>query len=113
MEPDNITLGEGTLYIDGVPFGGIREVSFEATEEELPILGETPKLVVPASQELSFTCEMDMTTFREVVAFARIKAIIEAAPARLRHLALHSKKYRTRKKNLTRILCDYQRRDRI
>ena len=104
MGPDDITLGEGTLYIDGVPFGGIRGASLEYTEEEPPILGEAPKIIVPASQELTFTAEIDAGAFlREIIEFARIKIIIDDAPARLRHLTLHSRKLRTRKKNIHRI----------
>jgi hypothetical protein len=43
---------------------------------------------------------------------AEVKAALKEAPPRVRHLAKHGKKYRTRKKNINRALRDYQRRHR-
>jgi hypothetical protein len=43
---------------------------------------------------------------------AEVKAALNEAPPRVRHLAKHGKKYRTRKKNINRILKDYERRKR-
>jgi hypothetical protein len=43
---------------------------------------------------------------------AEVKAALNEAPPRVRHLAEHSKKYRTRKKNINRALRDYRRRHR-
>lgn len=37
------------------------------------------------------------------------QAALKAAPPRVRHLALHSKKCRTRKKNINRALREYRR----
>lgn len=39
-----------------------------------------------------------------------LKATLKEAPPRVRHLALHHKKYRTRKKNINRALRGYKRR---
>lgn len=43
---------------------------------------------------------------------AEVKAALNEAPPRVRHLAEHGKKYRTRKKNINRALRDYRRRHR-
>ena len=40
-----------------------------------------------------------------------VKAAIDQAPPRIRHLALHSKKHRTQKKNINRALREYRRRN--
>lgn len=42
----------------------------------------------------------------------REAAVIKCAPPRVRHLAQHGKKYRTRKKNINRAWREYQRRSR-
>jgi hypothetical protein len=41
---------------------------------------------------------------------AKVQAALNEAPPRVRHLATHGKKYRTRKKNINRALREYQRR---
>lgn len=41
---------------------------------------------------------------------AEVQAALNEAPSRVRHLAMHGKKYRTRKKNINRALREYQRR---
>ena len=41
---------------------------------------------------------------------AEMQAALNAAPPRVRHLAQHGKKYRTRKKNINRALREYKRR---
>ena len=43
---------------------------------------------------------------------AKVQAALNEAPPRVRHLAEHGKKYRTRKKNINRALREYQRRSR-
>ena len=40
---------------------------------------------------------------------AAVQTAINAAPPRVRHLAEHGKKYRTRKKNINRALREYQK----
>lgn len=40
----------------------------------------------------------------------KVRAALKEAPPRVRHLAEHGKKYRTRKKNINRALREYQRR---
>jgi hypothetical protein len=47
----------------------------------------------------------------EAVKDPRIPAAIAGASPRVRHLALHGKKRRTRKKNLKRALREYQRKE--
>ena len=39
----------------------------------------------------------------------KVQAALKEAPPRVRHLAKHGKKYRTRKKNINRALRDYER----
>lgn len=41
---------------------------------------------------------------------AEVQAALKEAPPRVRHLAQHSKKHRTRKKNINRALREYRRR---
>lgn len=43
---------------------------------------------------------------------AKVQEALKEAPLRVRHLAEHSKKHRTRKKNINRALREYQRRSR-
>ncbi len=43
---------------------------------------------------------------------AELKAAIAEAPPRVRHLAMHGKKYRTQKKNIARALREHRRRTR-
>lgn len=40
----------------------------------------------------------------------KVRAALNEAPPKVRHLALHGKKYRTQKKNINRALRDSQRR---
>ena len=46
----------------------------------------------------------------QLLKVAEAHAALNEAPTRVRHLALHGKKHRTRKKNLNRALREYQRR---
>ncbi len=48
---------------------------------------------------------------KKVRAAAKVRAALNEAPPKVRHLALHGKKYRAKKKNINRALRDYQRRD--
>lgn len=43
---------------------------------------------------------------------AKVQEALKEAPPRVRHLAQHSKKHRTRKKNINRALREHQRRNR-
>lgn len=47
----------------------------------------------------------------ELLKAAREMQALKEAPPRIRHLAQHSKKRRTRKKNINRALREYQRRN--
>lgn len=46
----------------------------------------------------------------ELLEAAKAQHALNEAPPRVRHLALHSKKHRTRKKNINRALREYHRR---
>jgi hypothetical protein len=48
--------------------------------------------------------------FTQLLKAAKVQAALNEAPPRVRHLAKHGKKYRTRKKNLNRALREYERR---
>ena len=48
----------------------------------------------------------------EAINAAKKQVAVAQAPPRVRHLAQHSKKHRTRKKNTNRAMRDYQRRTR-
>lgn len=48
----------------------------------------------------------------QLLKIAKVQAALNEAPPRVRHLALHSKKRRTQKKNINRALREYQRRSR-
>lgn len=48
----------------------------------------------------------------DVLKNLEVQAALLEAPPKVRHLALHGKKYRTRKKNINRALREYRRRHR-
>lgn len=48
--------------------------------------------------------------FTQHLLAAEAEAALNTAPPRVRHLAVHGKKYRTRKKNMHRALRNYKRR---
>lgn len=120
---ENITLGPGTLHIDGIEF---------RVDEGLPLLceaGEEPEqdqetqngiIVNPAlDAEITGTITLDaqaqqylmgLVSSAAQVLWRMAKVVVaayEAAPPRVRHLALHARKHRTRKKNLRRIGREY------
>ena len=120
MPPKNITLGSGKMYFntpDGfVPLGDVQEV--ELTEEpELDILGNKPRIIVPASREFTATVTLTeeasealrkfMAPIEEaVVAFKRMWKTVKALPLpsrRVVHLATRHGSPRVRKKNRRRI----------
>ena len=48
----------------------------------------------------------------QILKAAKVQAALNEAPPRVRHLAQHGKKYRTRKKNINRALREYNERKR-
>lgn len=48
--------------------------------------------------------------FAKLLKAAKMQDALKEAPPKVRHLAKHGKKYRTRKKNLNRALRDYEKR---
>lgn len=83
---------------------------FAALGRALAQAGEVLGRVVQAALDLMVAratfCKDYIRTNAEVI------AALSEAPPRVRHLAEHGKKYRTRKKNINRALRDYRRRHR-
>ena len=50
--------------------------------------------------------------FTQLLKTAKVQAALSEAPPKVRHLAKHGKKYRTRKKNINRALRDYEKKRR-
>ena len=74
----------------------------------LAALAETYKQTAKAVAELfRAAAEYCVAAFYE---FTEAQTAINEAPPRMRHLAIHGKKYRTRKKNTNRALREYRRR---
>ncbi len=85
--------------------------------EAFTALGEACKQFGKFMGEIiRLAAEYAVTTTRQSIAqllkAAEVKAALNEAPPRVRHLAKHGKKYRTRKKNINRALRDYRRRHR-
>lgn len=85
----------------------VRE-GFAALGRALAQFGEGLGKVVRAALDLWVA----MATFCKdyIRTNAEVKAALNEAPPRVRHLAEHGKKYRTRKKNINRALREYRRR---
>lgn len=87
----------------------------DRVSEPLQRAGEALNRAIPAMADyIRAMVEFAVATlsFQELKAAEQtvetLKAINEAPP-RVRHLARHGKKYRTRKKNINRALRDYER----
>lgn len=107
MGPDDITLGEGALYIDGHLLANICEAEIECKEE--PKWPENPILKV-ADACATISCTLRICTD----ALAYLAGITEEVfkqchKSRVLHLAKHGKKRRTRKKNLHRAFRIYEK----
>lgn len=50
--------------------------------------------------------------FTQLLKTAKVQAALKEAPPKVRHLAKHGKKYRTRKKNINRALREYEKKRR-
>lgn len=86
----------------------VRE-SFVALGRALAQAGEALGKVVWAAVDCLVAIARG-TDIAQLLKAAEVKAALNEAPPRVRHLAEHGKKYRTRKKNINRALRDYQRR---
>lgn len=84
--------------------------------EAFTALGEACKRTAGALGEFFqavIQCAVAITNgagFPVLLKAAQAQKAIAEAPPRVRHLALHGKKYRTRKKNINRAMREYQRR---
>lgn len=115
---ENITLGPGTLYINGQEFGTTTKgppqlYELEAEDETDWRVLNWPK--VNPALDVELTAEVKsptalMTVFEWIWRAIKVAgAAYEASPPRVRHLALHARKPRTRKKNLRRIAKEYKK----
>lgn len=120
---ENITLGPGALYIDGQEFRvneGLPQLyELEAEDETEWEAQDWPKVNPALEAEFTGTITLDEQAYQYMmnlvssatqVLWRMAKVVIaayEAAPPRVRHLALHARKHRTRKKNLRRIAREY------
>lgn len=82
--------------------------AFTALSEACKQTTEALAKVVRAAAD----CVVAMTRgvdIAQLLKAAKVQAALNEAPRRVRHLAQHGKKYRTRKKNINRALRDYER----
>lgn len=84
--------------------------AFTALGEACKQFGKFMGVILRAATEYVVT--MYQQTTAQLIKAAEVKAALKEAPPRVRHLAEHSKKYRTRKKSINRALREYRRRHR-
>lgn len=122
---DNITLGPGALYINGQEFrtnGGLSQVYELEAEDETDQEAQNWPKVNPAleaeftgtitldEQALQYMADLVSTATQVLWDMARVAvAAYEKAPPRVRHLMLHARKQRARKKNIRRIYRVYKK----
>ena len=121
---NNITFGPGTLYFNTPegphPLGEVQEVTITEEEPELDILGNKPRVICQKANELTAELTLSPETseyIKTIIATAQLAArvikLFQSYPnGRVKHLALHHKKVRVRKKNMRRICRDLKRRSR-
>ena len=107
---NNLKLGAGKIFIDGVEFNGIGEFT---CEEETAETNETPIIerIEPGVLTISGMIENFSRQFNELwdILVERLRALELYPNNRIKWLALHAKKPRTRKKNMHRILKQYRK----
>lgn len=79
----------------------------EAAVAAAKALSACARLFREAAEECATKYSGDVDAF---IKDLQLKAALHTAPPRVKHLAQHSKKRRTRKKNANRALREYQRR---
>lgn len=84
--------------------------AFTALGEACEQFGKAMGEILRVAAEYVVTMYQQITA--QLIKAAEVKAALNEAPPRVRHLAEHGKKYRTRKKNINRALRDYRRRHR-
>lgn len=84
--------------------------AFTALGEACKQFANAMDVILRAAAEYAVTMYQQATA--QLSKAAEVKAALNEAPPRVRHLAKHGKKYRARKKNINRALRDYQRRHR-
>lgn len=109
MHPENgITLGPGTVYIDGQKLGDVKSIeSMEATPYDSGILACDFSMIVKAMGELSFTTSITAKAWTRLmsVLLGVEKKMYDTCPnRRVAHLSRYAKKRRTRNKNYDRML---------
>lgn len=112
---ENITLGPGTVYINGDELGNISEANCTVEPDEfVDMVNGMTKLYI-ATKEASLSFKMATSVFTR---FAHVitgidKHLRETCPnRRVVHLAYHAHKLRTRKKNYRRMIRICEKNDR-
>ena len=77
----------------------------EACKQIAKALGELCRAAADCVRAIA-----DAMLIAQLSELAETQAAINEAPPRVRHLAIHGKKYRTQKKNMNRALREYRRR---
>lgn len=83
--------------------------AFTALGEALKQAGEVFGRVIRAYAD-AIAAILHGVNFAGLLKAAKMQNALKEAPPRVRHLAKHGKKYRTRKKNINRALRDYEKR---
>lgn len=93
-------------------------MSLDNLQELLQRMGESLR---DAAKSLGASCRayadavaaiLHGVNFTQLLKTAKVQAALKEAPPKVRHLAKHGKKYRTRKKNINRALRDYEKKRR-
>ena len=107
---NGITLGPGTVYINGEEFGGISEAECTVEPDDVDVLQHmrnNAALLANAAMDVTFSAEMAAKAFTRLchVMTGIDKYLRETCPnRRVAHLARYAKKRRVREKNYKRMI---------
>ena len=99
-------------YLDGIKYPSLSADAADAARRAGEALGRVVNGIGDFIHAMAQFADETFPIFLQAVADygKEYKAALNEAPPRVRHLALHSKKHRTRKKNINRALREYRRR---
>lgn len=99
-------------FQDGIKYPSLLAEAGDAARRAGEAMGQVANGICGFVRAMAQFIEETFPIFLQTVAAcgAEYKAALNEAPPRVRHLALHSKKHRTRKKNINRALREYRRR---
>lgn len=120
LEPEEIQWPKENPYIKAAPeetTSTVETMFSQDVVEAFTALGKACKQFAKVMGEIlraaaEYAVNMYQQTRAQLIKAAEVKAALKEAPPRVRHLAEHSKKYRTRKKSINRALREYRRRHR-